>query len=114
MDETLVIASSVALLLLIVLSAFFSASETAYTSVSRIRLKNLVNDGNRKAEKALKLSEEYEKLLTTILVGNNLVNILASSIWHLPCHTRYFSFTRIWHIWIGRKYSITGCQTPRS
>ena len=80
MDETLVIASSVALLLLIVLSAFFSASETAYTSLSRIRLKNLVNDGNRKAEKALKLSEEYEKLLTTILVGNNLVNILASSI----------------------------------
>ena len=80
MDDALIILSSVALFLLIVLSAFFSASETAYTSVSKIRLKNLVNDGNKKAEKALKLSENYEKLLTTILVGNNLVNILASSI----------------------------------
>ena len=80
MDETLVIAASVALFFLIVLSAFFSASETAYTSVSKIRLKNLVNDGNKRAEKALKLSENYDRLLTTILVGNNLVNILASSI----------------------------------
>ena len=94
MDETLVIASSVALLLLIVLSAFFSASETAYTSVSRIRLKNLVNDGNRKAEKALKLSEEYEKLLTTILVGNNLVNILASSI----CTWLFAAFFGDWSV----------------
>ncbi len=80
MDETLVILSSVALVILIALSAFFSASETAYTSINKVRLKNLVNDGNKKAEKALKLSENYEKLLTTILVGNNLVNILASSI----------------------------------
>ena len=80
MDETLVVLSSVALVILIALSAFFSASETAYTSINKVRLKNLVNDGNKKAEKALKLSENYEKLLTTILVGNNLVNILASSI----------------------------------
>ena len=50
MQETLVIAASVALFFLILLSAFFSASETAYTSVSKIRLKNLVNDGNKKAE----------------------------------------------------------------
>ena len=94
MEDTLVIASSVALLLLIVLSAFFSASETAYTSVSRIRLKNLVNDGNKKAEKALKLSEEYEKLLTTILVGNNLVNILASSI----CTWLFAAFFGDWSV----------------
>ena len=80
MDNLLLIISSVSLFVLIVLSAFFSASETAYTSVNKIRLKNLVNDGNKKAEKALKLSEEYDKLLATILVGNNLVNILASSI----------------------------------
>jgi len=80
MDNLLLIISSVSLFVLIVLSAFFSASETAYTSVNKIRLKNLVNDGNKKAEKALRLSEEYDKLLATILVGNNLVNILASSI----------------------------------
>ena len=80
MEDALIIAASVSLAALIVLSAFFSGSETAYTSLSKIRLKNLVNDGNKKAERALKLSEQYEKLLTTILVGNNLVNILASSI----------------------------------
>ena len=60
MDNALIIVTSAALFALILLSAFFSASETAYTSVSKIRLKNLVNDGNKKAEKALKLSEEYE------------------------------------------------------
>ena len=80
MEDALIIAASVSLAALIILSAFFSGSETAYTSLSKIRLKNLVNDGNKKAERALKLSEQYEKLLTTILVGNNLVNILASSI----------------------------------
>ena len=94
MEETLVIAASVALFFLIVLSAFFSASETAYTSVSKIRLKNLVNDGNKKAEKALKLSEQYDKLLTTILVGNNLVNILASSI----CTWLFASFFGDWSV----------------
>ena len=79
-DSAFAVAAWIALVFLIILSAFFSASETAYTSLSKIRLKNLVNDGNKKAEKALNLSEQYEKLLTTILVGNNLVNILASSI----------------------------------
>ena len=94
MEEVFVISCSVALVLLTVLSAFFSASETAYTSVSRIRLKNLVNDGNRKAEKALKLSENYENLLTTILVGNNLVNILASSI----CTWLFAAFFGDWSV----------------
>ena len=79
-DSAFAVAAWIALVFLIILSAFFSASETAYTSLSKIRLKNLVNDGNKKAEKALNLSEQYEKLLTTRLVGNNLVNILASSI----------------------------------
>ncbi|MBO4552414.1 MAG: DUF21 domain-containing protein, partial [Candidatus Methanomethylophilaceae archaeon] len=70
MEDTLIVLSSVALLALIILSAFFSASETAYTSASKIRLKNLVNDGNKRAGKALHLLDNYEKLLTTILVGN--------------------------------------------
>lgn len=81
MDNTvLIVGGSIALIILIMLSAFFSASETAYTSVSRIRLKNMAKDGNKKAKKALELSEDYPKLVTAILVGNNLVNILASSI----------------------------------
>ncbi len=71
---------AVVLFILVLLSAFFSASETAFTSSNKIRLKNYANDGNKKAARALKLLEDYDKLITTILVGNNLVNILSSSI----------------------------------
>lgn len=94
MDNLLLIISSVSLFVLIVLSAFFSASETAYTSVNKIRLKNLVNDGNKRAGKALHLLDNYEKLLTTILVGNNLVNILASSI----CTWMFAAFFGDWSV----------------
>lgn len=65
---------------LIMFSAYFSATETAFTSVNKIRLKNLAGEGNKKAEKVLKLSEQYDKLLTTILVGNNVVNIGVTAI----------------------------------
>ncbi len=73
-------AFAVVLIILVLLSAFFSASETAFTSSNKIRLKNYANEGNKKAARALKLLEDYDKLITTILVGNNLVNILSSSI----------------------------------
>lgn len=79
MNESLIIPAS-AIIILVILSAFFSASETAYTSLSRIKLKSLAKDGKRNAGVALELSKNYEKLLTTILIGNNLVNISASSI----------------------------------
>lgn len=68
------------LAVLILVSAYFSASETAFSSFNRIRLKNMANDGNRKAALALKMADEYDKLLSTILIGNNIVNIAASSI----------------------------------
>ncbi|MBQ5545787.1 MAG: DUF21 domain-containing protein [Clostridia bacterium] len=68
------------LALLIMLSAYFSATETAFSGVNKIRLKSMAADGNRKAARALKLTENFDKLLTTVLVGNNVVNILASSI----------------------------------
>lgn len=74
------ILATVALAALIGCSAFFSATETAYTSMNRIRLKNLAKEGDKRAEKTLEISEDYDKLLTTVLVGNNLVNILSSSI----------------------------------
>ncbi len=61
-------------------SAFFSATETAFSSFNRIRLKNLANDGNKRAELALSMSENYDKLLSSILIGNNVVNIAASSL----------------------------------
>lgn len=60
---------------LILFSAYFSATETAFTSANRIRMKNMAGDGDKKAERVLRLLSDYDKLLTTILVGNNIVNI---------------------------------------
>ena len=64
----------------IILSAYFSATETAFTTLNRIRVKNLAEKGNRRARLTLRLAENYDKLLTTILIGNNIVNILAASL----------------------------------
>lgn len=71
---------AIAIAILIMFSAYFSATETAFTSLNRIRIKNLANDGDRKAKEVLDLSERYDSLLSTILVGNNIVNIAMSSI----------------------------------
>ena len=68
------------LIILVTLSAFFSASETAYTSLNRVRVKNMAGSGNKRAEKVLALSENYDRLLSGILVGNNIVNILSASL----------------------------------
>ena len=68
------------LIALIALSAYFSATETAFSSLNRIRLKSLANGGNRRAQLAFALSENYDELLSTILVGNNLVNIASTTI----------------------------------
>lgn len=70
----------IAIVVCICFSAYFSASETAFTSVNRIRIKNLANDGDKRARTVLELSERYDDLLSTILVGNNIVNIAASSL----------------------------------
>ena len=70
----------IALAVLLVLSAFFSASETAFTSMNGIRMKSRANDGDRRAERALRLAGDFDRLLTTILVGNNIVNILSTSL----------------------------------
>lgn len=70
----------IAIVLLVIFSAYFSATETAFTSANRIRLKNLAGDGNRKAKDVLDMSENFDVLLSTILVGNNIVNIAMSSI----------------------------------
>ncbi len=68
------------LILLIMMSAFFSASETAFSSVNRIRLKSMAENGSRGAERSLKILKKYDRALTTILIGNNIVNIATSSI----------------------------------
>ncbi|MEG0179613.1 MAG: hemolysin family protein [Oscillospiraceae bacterium] len=68
------------LILLLVFSAFFSASETAISSVNKIRLKKRAEDGDKKALQALDNATDYDKTLSAILIGNNVVNLTASSI----------------------------------
>jgi len=69
------------LIVLVALSAYFSASETAFASYNKMRMKSEAEDKKgKKARHVLELSENYEKLISTILIGNNIVNILATSI----------------------------------
>ncbi len=64
----------------IIFSGFFSATETAFSSFNRIRMKNLAEKGNKKAARVIKLADKYDTLISTILIGNNIVNILATSL----------------------------------
>ncbi len=68
------------LFLLILLSAFFSSAETALTTANQIRLRGLAEDGNKKAKRLLKILEDSPKMLSAILIGNNIVNLTASSL----------------------------------
>lgn len=71
----------IAIIALVLLSGFFSSTETAYSCASRIKLRSLATNGNKRAEKTLKLAEEkFDTLISTILVGNNIVNITASTL----------------------------------
>ena len=78
-----------ALVVLVALSAFFSASETAFSSLNQIRLKSRAEDGDASAARVLAMSEKYDKLLSSILIGNNVVNIAAASLATI-IFTRYF------------------------
>ncbi len=64
----------------LILSAFFSATETAFSTMSKTRVKTLAEKDNKKAALTVKLSDNYDKLISTILIGNNIVNILLSSM----------------------------------
>ena len=68
------------IIVLLAFSAFFSSSETAYTSLSHIRLKNQASLGDESAKRALDLADQYDVLLSCILIGNNIVNIGAASL----------------------------------
>ena len=68
------------IVILVALSAVFSSTETAFASVNRIRIKSYANDGNKRAKKALKIIDNFDKALTAILIGNNIVNILSASL----------------------------------
>ena len=75
MQTTLII-----ILVCMIISAFFSACEMSFSSVNRVRIKSMADQGNRKAQTVLKMLDNYDNLLSTILVGNNVVNILCSSM----------------------------------
>ena len=68
------------MVVLIAFSAYFSATETAFTALSRSRVKTMADAGNKRAARVLRLSEQYDKLVSTILIGNNIVNIALASI----------------------------------
>lgn len=64
----------------LIMSAFFSSTETAFSSLNRIRVKSLAEKGDKRAALVLRLSDQYDKLLSTILIGNNIVNIASASV----------------------------------
>lgn len=68
------------LIILIFLSGFFSATETAFSSLNKIRIKYLANNGNKRAEKTLAIAEDFTNFLSTVLIGNNIVNIFSASL----------------------------------
>lgn len=78
--DTSFIILSIVLLILMFLSAFFSSAETAFSSSNKIRIRSLSEEGNKRAEIVLKILDSYSKLISTILIGNNVVNITASAI----------------------------------
>ena len=74
-------ATKIAIIVVCVLfSAYFSATETAFSTFNRIRVKNLAEKGNKKASLAIKLSDNYDTLITTVLIGNNIVNTLSAAL----------------------------------
>lgn len=71
----------IAIVVLVIMSGFFSSTETAYSCASRIKLRTLVSNGNKRAKKVLDLAEtNYDKFISTVLIGNNIVNLTASTL----------------------------------
>ena len=70
----------IVVVVLVALSAFFSSAETSLTTVNKVRLKSLEEQGNKRAKRVLQILENHGKMLSTILIGNNIVNIFASSL----------------------------------
>ena len=79
----------IVLVVLLMMSAYFSATETAFSSINRIRLKSQAENGDDKARRILALADRYDELLMALLVGNNIVNIASASLATLMC-TQYF------------------------
>ncbi|MFI3167858.1 MAG: hemolysin family protein [Bacillota bacterium] len=70
----------ITIIICIILSAYFSSTETAFSSLNKARLKSYVKHGNQRAKLAYELSDQFDKILSTILIGNNIVNIVSASL----------------------------------
>ena len=71
----------IAIIALVIMSGFFSSTETAYSCASRIKLRTLASNGNKRAKKVLDLAEtNYDKFISTVLIGNNIVNLTATTL----------------------------------
>lgn len=79
-DPTVTFIKLFALFILLLLSSFFSSAETAFSTVSRIRIRTLCEDGNKRALTAQNVLDQYSKMLSAILIGNNIVNLSASAL----------------------------------
>lgn len=79
MDPSVAI-QSIVLIILLMLSAFFSSAETSLTTINRIKMRSLAEEGNKRAKLVLQMTDDSGKLLSAILIGNNIVNLSASSI----------------------------------
>ena len=80
MDPTTQVILVIVILVCLIFSGYFSATETAFTTLNKVRVKTRADDGNKRATLVLKLVGDYDRLLSTILIGNNIVNIAASSV----------------------------------
>ena len=80
MTDSSIWALSITFVIMVLFSAFFSATETAFSVMNKLKIKNIAQKGKRRAELALKLYNKYDKLISTILIGNNIVNITAATI----------------------------------
>ncbi len=85
----------VLVIILIGMSAYFSASETAFATVNKVRLKNLIADGNKKAQLVYDIASDYDRALSAILIGNNVVNIASASLGTL-IFTNLFGASGVW------------------
>ena len=114
MDSMLIVYACI-IVVLVVCSAFFSLTETAFTGANRVRLKKLANDGDRKAAKALDMLEDYDKFLTTNLIGVNVVNIASSTIATVMFVAIFADLGSIVNIVVMTLVSLTFCEIiPKS
>ena len=78
--QTTEIIQLICLIILLLLSGFFSSAETSLTTVNRIRMRTLADEGNKRAARVLAVTDNSSKMLSAVLIGNNIVNLTASSI----------------------------------